>query len=70
MAKNYGALMLALLPGGVLGPIFAGYVYDLQGSYDLAFQVFAVLNLVGLVALTCVRGRPRRPLGTHDGASV
>ena len=57
MAKVYGALMLALLPGGVLGPIFAGYLFDLRGSYELAFQTFALLNLVGLGALWCVRGR-------------
>jgi len=55
MAKIYGALMLALFPGGVLGPIFAGYLFDMRGSYDLAFQVFAILNLVGLAALFSVR---------------
>jgi len=69
MAKNYGALMLALLPGGVLGPIFAGYLFDLRGSYDLAFQVFALLNLVALAALVCVRGHTRRASGTPGGLS-
>jgi MFS family permease len=63
MAKIYGALMVALLPGGVLGPIFAGYLFDIRGSYDLAFQIFAGLNLVGLTALFSVRGRKRLPAG-------
>ncbi|MBJ22793.1 MAG: hypothetical protein CL933_25560 [Deltaproteobacteria bacterium] len=57
MAQIYGALMLALLPGGVLGPIFAGYLFDLQGSYELAFQIFAFLNVLGFAALCSVRGR-------------
>ncbi len=63
MAKIYGVLMLALLPGGVLGPIFAGYLFDIRGSYELAFQIFAGLNLVGLAALFSVRGRKPLPAG-------
>jgi len=54
----------------VLGPIFAGYLFDLRGSYDLAFQVFALLNLVALAALVCVRAHPRRASGTPGGASA
>ena len=59
MAKIYGVLMLALLPGGTLGPIFAGYMFEGLGSYDLAFQIFAGLNIVSLVGLCFVR--PARP---------
>ena len=55
MAAIYGALMVMLFPGGVLGPIFAGAVFDRLGSYHLAFGTFAVLNLVGLFALAWVR---------------
>jgi len=55
MAQIYGALMFALLPGGVLGPLFAARLYDTLGSYDLAFTVFAALNAVSLGLLACVR---------------
>jgi hypothetical protein len=47
--------MFALLPGGVLGPLFAARLYDTLGSYDLAFTVFAALNAVSLGLLACVR---------------
>ncbi len=57
MAKIYGVLMLALLPGGVLGPIFAGYMFEAFGSYELAFQIFAGLNLVSFAALCAVRSQ-------------
>ena len=57
MARIYGALMVALLPGGVLGPIFAGAVFDRLGSYELAFQIFAGLNLVSFAALCAVRSQ-------------
>jgi len=61
LARIYGALMVTLFPGGVLGPIFAGAVFDRTGAYDLAFVVFAVCNLLGLLALIAVRDeRPAR----------
>jgi MFS family permease len=55
MAPIYGAMMLTLLPGGVLGPIFAAAIHDHFGSYAIAFRTFAVLNAVAVVALFFVR---------------
>ncbi len=55
MAAIYGALILALLPGGTLGPIFAAWTHDRFGSYDIAFQTFAVLNGLSLLGLFFVR---------------
>jgi sugar phosphate permease len=55
MAQIYGALMFALLPGGVLGPIFAARLYDTHGSYEIAFATFAVLNAISLGLLCFVR---------------
>ena len=55
MAQIYGVLMLALLPGGVLGPIFGGYMFEAFGSYQLAFKIFAGLNLVCFLGLCAVR---------------
>jgi MFS family permease len=38
--------------GCALGPIFAGYVFDSTGSYQLAFLVCGLLSVVGLVLTT------------------
>lgn len=59
LAQIYGALMLALLPGGVLGPIFAASIHDGLGSYEVAFATFAGLNTLAFVGLLFVR-RERR----------
>jgi sugar phosphate permease len=59
MAQIYGMLMFALLPGGVLGQVFAAHMYDTAGSYDVAFTTFAVLNVLTLVALAFVRRESR-----------
>lgn len=55
MAQIYGAMLLALLPGGVAGPIFAASIHDHLGSYTIAFQAFAALNLLAVFALFAVR---------------
>jgi MFS family permease len=54
LAEIYGVMMLALLPG-TLGPAALGYMYDWLGSYDLAFQVLAGLNLLSFAMLAAVR---------------
>ena len=48
-------LALALLPGGLAGPTFAGWVYDRFGSYWPAFAVFAAGNLVAVAGLAASR---------------
>jgi MFS family permease len=55
LAEIYGVLMLTLLPGGTLGPIFAGAVHDATGSYVGAFLGFAALNALAWLALTRLR---------------
>lgn len=60
LAAIYGALMLALLPGGALGPVLAGWVHDTSGSYRVAFTVFAIGNVVALGLLACLRPARRK----------
>ena len=55
MARIYGAIMLALLPGGVAGSVFAGWMFDTVGSYWPAFAGFAALNGLAVAALTRLR---------------
>jgi MFS family permease len=57
VARIYGVLMLALLPGGVLGPMFAGWMFDVGQGYWRAFAVFAATNLVVWGLLARVRMR-------------
>lgn len=51
MPAIYGALMLALLPGGVIGPLIAGWCFDTLGTYRPAFTAFAAGNVLVLAAL-------------------
>lgn len=51
-AQIYGVLMLAFLPGAVLGPIVLARIHDLTGGYRPGFVGGIGLVLVALVALT------------------
>ncbi len=62
--KNFatigGWLRIVDLPGIVAGPVFAGFVYDVTGSYSLGFIVVAFTTaLSGLAILVARRPEPR-----------
>ena len=54
--------------GTVLGPLFAGWVFDLTGSYRRAFLILAFLCGIA-IALTLAVTRPRRPLPQPSSVS-
>jgi MFS family permease len=60
MPAIYGALMLALLPGGVVGPLAAAWSFDALGTYRPAFVAFAAGNVAVLVMLARVPVAARR----------
>jgi MFS family permease len=62
LAAIYGAIMLALFPGGGFGPLFAATVHDRTGSYDAAFAVFAALNAAAFASLFWLRRETGRAL--------
>ena len=60
LGEIYGAMTLTLFPGGALGPIFAAQLHDRLGDYEIAFGVFAALNIGAFLALPFVRDERRR----------
>ena len=51
-------LMLGESVGIAGGPLYAGYVYDATGNYDVAFRVFFILFAISIPAILLSR-RPR-----------
>ena len=50
-----GLIMPFTTLGGVIGPIFAGYMYDMTDSYKFAFYTFVVLILLSGLTFLFVR---------------
>ena len=40
-----GLMMLASMAGGLASPIVAGWIFDVTGSYHLAWQLFALISI-------------------------
>lgn len=53
----YGLITGLASLGSVVGPLFAGYVFDITGSYDTAFAVCALTFALAAVAIWLVRRR-------------
>jgi len=50
-----GVQMLGVAIGGAIGPLLGGYVFDVTGTYYIAFLVSGIAILVVLVLLTMLR---------------
>ena len=48
--RSYGSILglsgMVQMAGSMLGPVFAAYVFDISGSYRIAFLSFSVLLIV------------------------
>lgn len=45
----FGIMGFAFTIGSAIGPLLAGYIFDVTGSYHIAFLLCAVLGIAGLV---------------------
>ena len=68
--KSFGAIqglmMTITVVGGIIGPIFAGWICDLTGSYHLAFLLLAFTSLAGIPVILAAK-RPAPPAGSQPG---
>ncbi len=50
-----GVIVLGFTTGGAVGPFLTGYIFDVTGSYQLAFLVGAAISVVGLILAVILR---------------
>ena len=68
--KSHGLILgvcnSCLLIGSALGPFVAGYIFDVSGSYRLAFTICASASVVGLIMIFLLKptSRPGIPKGS------
>ncbi len=62
-----GLTHILLTVATVVGPVFAGYMYDVTSSYRVAFLTFAGVAVVGIV--TVLLGKRPQLLTTPEAVS-
>jgi len=45
--------------GSALGPLLAGYIHDIYGSYQIAFILSAIINIIALILVMLMRPLPK-----------
>jgi MFS family permease len=54
----FGVVYLAGTVGGALGPVIAGYVFDITQSYQIVFWILLILSVIGLMLILTVKPLP------------
>ena len=59
----YGVVHIGFTVGAALGPLVMGYIFDLTGSYQMAFLVCGVVGVVGIIMAVVLRPTKRLEIG-------
>jgi len=54
-----GSVMFVGTIGGAIGPVLTGYIFDITGSYQLAFLVCVTMSVVGFILALLLRPTSR-----------
>jgi len=46
-----GVIVLCGAPGGLIGPVATGWIFDTTGSYNTAFLIMSILCLIGVLLI-------------------
>ena len=55
----WGVIVFSVTIGGAIGPLLAGYIFDITSSYHLTFLVCVALSVAGLILILLLRKSPR-----------
>ncbi|NXS97355.1 MOT14 protein, partial [Jacana jacana] len=69
LANAYGIIICANGISALLGPPFAGWIYDMTHKYDFSFYISGLLYMVGIVFLLiqpCIQKKQLRETSTEE----
>lgn len=65
----HGAVLIGSTTGGAIGPLVAGYIFDVTGSYQLAFLIGAIISVIGLILILSIKPARREEGANESGRS-
>jgi len=57
----YGVIHIGFTTGAAVGPFITGYIFDLTGSYQMAFLLCVAVSVIGIIVAAILR--PTKRLG-------
>ena len=58
----FGVIAVGITIGGSIGPVLAGYIYDVTGSYQLSFILCAAVGIVAIIMTALIKPiKPDKP---------
>ncbi len=66
----HGAVLIGSTTGGAIGPFVAGYIFDVTGSYQLAFLIGAIISVIGLILILSLKPTGREGWTNESGRSA
>lgn len=64
-----GLLSAGILLPGIFAPVFAGWVYDTQGNYRMAFLVFAAVCTLAIPTMFMIKLKPKKSITAASPAA-
>ena len=55
-----GLLFAGMLLPGMIAPVFAGWIFDTQGSYRLAFVIYAAICALAIPTMFLINIKPQK----------
>jgi len=65
-----GVTMICVEGASAIGPVVAGHIYDIMGSYQLAFFIYAVISVIGLMLISLLRPTRKEGRTIESGRSA
>jgi len=50
----FGLVYFVITIGGTIGPILAGYLFDITGSYQIVFSTCLIFSIIGVILSACL----------------
>ena len=65
-----GCMMICAEGGSAIGPVVAGHIFDVTGSYNLAFLIYAIIGVTGLILVLLLKPTGREVKTSESGRSA
>lgn len=65
-----GCMMICAESGSAIGPVVTGHIFDVTSSYNLAFLIYAIISVAGLVLILLLKPTGKGVKTSESGGSA